>query len=104
MKDRAIQDPAVLLYAPLASSGTGPLFPGVMSAIVDADEALREKLTYFKGPKQLYVAEEGTQDSYSNRTRYYPKSGPWILLVLGMLMTHQENVPLLDIQIQICFI
>ena len=67
VNERAIQDPSVLLYAPVSDFGNGPLFPGVMSGIVDIDEALREKLTTFKGPIQLYVGEEGTQDSYSNR-------------------------------------
>jgi hypothetical protein len=58
LRERAVYNINSLSYAPLASGGTGVLFPDAVRAKVEVESALRARPTTFKGPQQLDVAEE----------------------------------------------
>ena len=58
LRERAVYDLNTLSYAPLASSGTGVLFPDAVHAKVEIESALRVRPTNFKGKKQLDVGDE----------------------------------------------
>mmetsp|Transcript_18932 Transcript_18932/g.33629 ORF Transcript_18932/g.33629 Transcript_18932/m.33629 type:complete len:211 (-) Transcript_18932:327-959(-) len=47
----------VLSWTPLAETGTGPLFPGVVSFMTEAEDTLRSEMTSFKGQNE---AEDNT--------------------------------------------
>jgi hypothetical protein len=54
-RERAVYDPEALNWAPLASSASGPLFPGAVEAKATVESSLRERPSTFKGPQQLDV-------------------------------------------------
>lgn len=58
LRERAVYDLNTLSYAPLASTGTGVLFPNAVQAKTEQETALRTRPTTFKGPQQLDLAEE----------------------------------------------
>jgi hypothetical protein len=58
LRERAVYDLNSLSYAPIASSGTGVLFPDAVRAKTEVETALRIRPTTFKGPQQLDVAGE----------------------------------------------
>ena len=61
LRERAVYDLNTLTYAPLASSGTGVLFPDAVRAKTEVETALRVRPTVFKGAQQLDVSEERGQ-------------------------------------------
>lgn len=64
--ERAIYDVNTLSYAPVASGGSGVLFPDAVRAKTEIETALRVRPTTFRGPQQLDASgEEG--DVYLNR-------------------------------------
>lgn len=58
LRERAVYDLNALSYAPIASSGTGVLFPNAVTAKTEQETALRIRPTTFRGPQQLDVGEE----------------------------------------------
>lgn len=58
LRERAVYDLNTLSYAPIASSGTGVLFPNAVQAKTEKETALRTRPTTFRGAQQLDVAEE----------------------------------------------
>jgi hypothetical protein len=58
LRERAVYDLNALSFAPLASTGTGVLFPDAVRAKVEVETSLRERPTNFRGRKQLDVSEE----------------------------------------------
>lgn len=58
IRERAVYDTNALSYAPLASTGTGVLFPGSVEAKVMAESELRTRPTTFKGPSNLMLSNK----------------------------------------------
>jgi hypothetical protein len=65
MRERAIYDLNTLSYNPMASSGTGVIFPDAVSAKTNVESTLRVRPTHFKGPQQLDISENA--DEHFNR-------------------------------------
>lgn len=66
VRDRAFMDEGALEWTPLASSGTGLLFPDSVAAKTEAESHIRERPTTFKGPQQLDV-EPDNADHFFER-------------------------------------
>lgn len=81
-RERAVYDRNTLGYAPIASSGTGVVFPDSVRAKVETESTLRVRPTTFRGPKQLDVAEEDG-DVHLNR-QFHP---------LGTNVAFNKNLP-----------
>lgn len=67
LRERAVYDINTLSYAPVASSGTGVLFPDAVRAKVEIESSLRVRPTNFKGKKQLDVSEEEGEVHYNRQ-------------------------------------
>lgn len=67
VRERAIYDLNTLSYAPIASSGTGVLFPDAVQAKTIVETTLRERPTTFKGPKQLDISYENTDQHFERQ-------------------------------------
>lgn len=66
-RERAIYDQNTLSYQPVASAATGVLFPDAVTAKTNVESALRVRPTTFKGPKQLDISQDNTDEHFNRQ-------------------------------------
>lgn len=67
LRDRAVYDLNTLSYQPIADSSTGVLFPDAVTSKVSVESSLRERPTNFKGPTQLDIGEDNTDQHFERQ-------------------------------------
>ena len=67
VRERAIYDPNALTYPPLASSGSGVIFPGAVESKAVVESGLRVRPTTFKGRQQLDISYDNTDTHFERR-------------------------------------